>query len=77
LSDRQDDGGLEPAPARDQPGRPLVERLGLGFIALVVTTLFAAMATAAWAGGELFLAVMAGMGALMTLWSAVATLIRG
>ncbi len=54
-----------------------MERLGLGFIALVVTTLFAAMATAAWAGGEIFLAVMAGMGALMTLWSAVATLIRG
>jgi hypothetical protein len=58
------------------PSRPLVERLGLGFIALVAAALFGAMSAAAWAGGELFLAVMAGIGLLMTLWAAATTLFR-
>ena len=53
-----------------QSSRPLVERLGVGFVALVAAGLFGAMSAAAWAGGELFLAVMAGIGALMTLWAA-------
>jgi hypothetical protein len=56
--------------------RPLVERLGLGFIALVAAALFGAMSAAAWAGGELFLAVMAGIGLVMTLWAAVTTVFR-
>jgi hypothetical protein len=64
-------------PAEGHSGRPFVERLGLGFIALVVATLFGTMSTAAWAGGERFLAVMAAVGALMTLWAAVATVVRG
>jgi hypothetical protein len=59
------------------PSRPLVERLGLGFIALVAAALFGAMSAAAWAGGELFLAVMAGIGLLMTLWAAAASVLRG
>jgi hypothetical protein len=63
--------------ALSDPRRPMVERLGLGFIALVVGTLFGAVSAAAWVGGELFLAVMAGIGAVMTLWAAVATLVRG
>ena len=54
-----------------------MERLGLGFVALVAAALFGAVSAAAWAGGELFLAVMAGIGAVMTLWAAVATLVRG
>lgn len=63
--------------AVSDPGRPIVERLGLGFIALVVATLFGAVSAAAWVGGEIFLAVMAGIGTLMTLWAAFATLVRG
>jgi hypothetical protein len=74
LGDVAGDPG--PGPER-QPPRPLVERLGLGFIALVAAALFGAMSAAAWAGGELFLAVMAGIGLLMTLWAAAATVFRG
>ena len=72
---------IEPSEAAPEPerppARPLVERLGLGFIALVAAALFGAMGAAAWAGGELFLAVMAGIGLLMTLWAAAATVLRG
>lgn len=57
--------------------RPLIERLGLGAIAAVVVCMFGAITLAALSGGELFLAVMAGTGALMTLWAAAATLRRG
>ena len=64
-----------PPPAA--PGRPLVERLGLGAIALVLAAVFAFVCLAAWTSGELFLAVMAGIGALMTVWAAAATLRRG
>ena len=67
----------EPGPGPERPpSRPLVERLGLGFIALVAAALFGAMSAAAWAGGELFLAVMAGIGLLMTLWAAATTVFR-
>jgi hypothetical protein len=65
---------VEPAePAQ----RPLIERIGLAAIAFVVVALFAAICLAALSGGELFLGVMAGTGALMTLWAAGATLRRG
>ena len=57
--------------------RPLVERLGLGAIAIVLAAIFGYIAVAAWTSGEVFLAVMAGIGALMTLWAAAATLRRG
>jgi hypothetical protein len=57
--------------------RPLIERLGLAVIALVVTTMFAALAVAALGGGEVFLGVMAGIGAAMTVWAAASTLRRG
>ena len=69
-----------PGGAGDEPSaepRPLIERLGLGVIALVVTAVFGAISLAAIGGGELFLGVMAGIGALMTLWAAVGTLRRG
>jgi hypothetical protein len=58
-------------------GRPLVERLGLGAIALAIAGLFLFVALAALAGGEAFLGVMAGIGCLMTLWVGGLTVFRG
>jgi hypothetical protein len=57
--------------------RPILERLGLALIALVLGGLFGGMAVAAFLGGELFLAVMAGIGCAMTVWVGGLTLIRG
>ncbi|MCI0581607.1 MAG: hypothetical protein L0227_01725 [Chloroflexi bacterium] len=57
--------------------RPLLERLGLAAIAVVLAVLFGGIAVASWAGGEPFLAVMAGIGALMTAWAGAITLFRG
>jgi hypothetical protein len=73
-----DDPASRPPPAteRGQQGRPLVERIGLAFIALVLAALFAGMGVTAWIGNEGFLALMAGTGALMTLWAAGSTLLR-
>ncbi len=48
--------------------RPLIERLGLAAVALVLAALFGGVAAASWVGDEPFLAVMGGIGALMTLW---------
>ena len=68
-----------PAPGSPSPDgqRPLIERLGLGAIALLLAVVFGALAYAAIASGELFLGVMAGIGALMTVWAAASTLRRG
>jgi hypothetical protein len=57
--------------------RPWLERLGLGLIALVIGTLFGAVAVAAWSGGEPFLGIMGGLGCVMTLWVGVLTIVRG
>ena len=57
--------------------RPIIERIGLAAIALVLGTLFGAVAIASWAGGEVFLAAMGATGCLMTLWVGALTLIRG
>ena len=57
--------------------RPIFERLGLALIALVLASLFGAVAAAAWTGGEIFLAAMGGIGCLMTLWVGSLTLFRG
>lgn len=65
-------GATSPAPRR-----PLIERIGLALIALVLAALFGAVAGAAWLGGEVFLAVMAAIGCLMTLWVGSMTLFRG
>ncbi len=46
-------------------------------IAAVLATLFGGVALAAWGGGEPFLAVMAGIGCLMTAWVGFLTLVRG
>ncbi|HXG25935.1 MAG TPA: hypothetical protein VNL94_03670 [Candidatus Binatia bacterium] len=56
--------------------RPLVERFGLAAIAGLLAAVFGFVAIAAWSSGEVFLAVMAGVGALMTIWAAASTLRR-
>ena len=57
--------------------RPMVERIGLALIALVLAILFGGVSVASWVGGEPFLAVMGGIGCLMTLWVGTLTLVRG
>jgi hypothetical protein len=57
--------------------RPWIERIGLAGIALVFASLFGALALGSWSGGELFLAVMGGIGCFMTLWVGALTLLRG
>lgn len=71
-------GAPQPAVATPEssPSRPLIERVGLGAIALVLAGVFAAVALAAFASGEVFLGTMAGIGALMTVWAGAATLRR-
>ena len=57
--------------------RTRLERLALAGIALVVAAVFGGMGIAALAGGEVFLGVMGGIGALMTIWAAASNLRRG
>ena len=71
-----------PAPARapdavPREPRPLIERIGLALIAVVIIAVFGAIAAASFASGEPFLALMAGIGALMTAWAGGLTLLRG
>jgi hypothetical protein len=70
------DRGPEAAPS-DRTPRPIIERIGLAAVALVLATLFGGVAAASWVGGEPFLAVMGGVGCLMTVWVGLLTLIRG
>ena len=65
----------DPEAARER--RPLIERIGMAAIAVVLAALFGGVAVAAWAGGEPFLAVMGGLGCLMTAWVGGLTLFRG
>lgn len=67
---REPDHGRAPEP------RPIIERIGLALIAAVLAVMFGGVAVAAWFGGEGFLAAMAGVGAGMTLWVGVLTLLR-
>ena len=66
-------------PGHDPPRerRPLFERLGLALIALVLASLFGAVAAAAWGGGDLFLSAMGAIGCGMTIWVGAVTLFRG
>jgi hypothetical protein len=69
-----------PAPAT--PGspprpRPIIERIGMAFIAVILAALFAVVAVAAFAGGEPFLGVMGAIGCLMVLWVGGLTLFKG
>jgi hypothetical protein len=70
-----DPAGTE-ASGRSEP-RPLIERVALGGIAIVVAAVFAGIAVAAFAGSEVFLGTMAGIGALMTIWAAAGNIRRG
>lgn len=64
-------------PKAPRAKRPIIERLGLALIAIVLASLFGAVAAAAWTGGELFLAAMGAIGCAMTLWVGTLTLFRG
>lgn len=68
--------GRDDGPDADFTPRPLIERLGLGAIALVLAVTFGGIAAAALASGEVFLGVMAGIGALMTVWAGASTIRR-
>lgn len=64
-------------PSHDAPRRTLLERVALACVALLAAALFGGMGLAALSGGEVFLGVMGGIGALMTLWAAGSNLRRG
>jgi len=70
-----------PAPGAPPAGplgrRPLVERIGMAAIAAVLATLFGGVAAVSLASGEPFLAIMAGIGAVMTALVGLRTLVRG
>jgi hypothetical protein len=70
-------GEAAPADAPEAPRRPIVERIGMAAIAVVLAVLFGGLGAAAWISGEPFLAVMAIVGALMTAWVGLLTLLRG
>jgi hypothetical protein len=70
-------GAGESGPDQPNQPRPLIERLGLGLVALLFGAMFGGVAVAAWAGGEVFLAAMGAIGCLMTLWVGVLTMVRG
>ncbi|HEX5148899.1 MAG TPA: hypothetical protein VFW02_07450 [Candidatus Limnocylindrales bacterium] len=68
----------EPAEAGEpRVRRPILERIGLAAIAAVFAMMFGGVAAAAWIGEQPFLAVMGGIGCLMTAWVGVLTLFRG
>jgi hypothetical protein len=66
-----------PSPSPPRSPRPLLERLGLALVAVLFGVLFGGVAVAAWVGGEVFLAAMAAIGCLMTVWVGALTMIRG
>jgi hypothetical protein len=70
-------GGAVPSSRQPRTPRPWVERVGLAAIAAVLAVMFGGVAASAWIGGEPFLAVMGGIGCLMTAWVGGLTLFRG
>ncbi len=75
--DDHDQGRPGDAPTEPRRPRPWLERIGLGAIAAVLATMFGGVAAASWVGGEPFLAVMGGIGCLMTAWVGAITVLRG
>lgn len=67
----------ETGPRPPRTPRPWLERLGLAVVAVVITLMFGGVAVASWIGGEPFLAMMGAIGALMTAWVGVLTIVRG
>ncbi len=68
-------GSTQPAP--EVVPRPMIERLGLGLIALLLAAMFGALGYVSLTGGEVFLGIMGVIGALMTVWAAGSSLRRG
>lgn len=64
-------------PTQARPRRPWLERIGLAAIAAVLAVMFGGVAAASWIGGEPFLAVMGGIGCVMTAWVGALTILRG
>ena len=58
MTDEDDRGAAGSRADVPREPRPLIERIGLAAIALVLATLFGAVAVASWFGGEVFLAAM-------------------
>jgi hypothetical protein len=83
LPEPSPEPGREPLDVPGQPPRPplgrrpLLERIGLAFVAVLLAALFAGVGIAAWLGGEPFLAAMGAIGCLMTAWAGGNTLLRG
>ncbi len=73
----QEPGSPAARPPAPQGRRPLVERIGMAAIAAVLAALFCGVAAVSLASGEPFLAIMAGIGTLMTAWVGIRTLVRG
>lgn len=79
-ADASPDAGRESPAAAATPAprpRPIVERIGMAFIAVILAALFAVVGVAAFAGGEPFLGVMGVLGCLMVLWVGGLTLFKG
>jgi hypothetical protein len=86
IADRPDDddaAGAEhplsdvgPA-AVERERRTALERIGMAVVAVIMAALFAAVAVAAFIGGEYFLAAMGLVGCMMTLVVGGITLLRG
>ena len=66
-----------PTDPPDPRPRPIIERIGMAFIAVILAALFALVAVAAFIGGEPFLGVMGAIGCLMVLWVGGLTLFKG
>jgi hypothetical protein len=73
-----DPGPPDPVlPGDAEPARSPLERVALAGIALLLAAVFGGLGVAAFLGGEVFLGVMGGIGALMTVWAAASNLRRG
>ena len=57
--------------------RPRIRRLVVAALALALAVLLGGLAYAAWAVGLTFLAAVAALGCLMTLWVGALTVLRG
>ncbi len=84
IPDRPDDEAADAEPLTDvgpaaveRERRTALERIGLAAVAVVMAALFAAVALAAFVGGEYFLAAMGLVGCMMTLVVGGITLLRG
>jgi hypothetical protein len=77
TSDRRAEPADTARPTPPPRPRPLIERIGMAAVALVLAILFGTVAVAAFASGELFLAVMGAIGTGMTVWVGGMTLFRG